>query len=237
MSHQLALIFVACFAPSLAWLGYFYLKDEYEREPLHHLLLVFGAGLLGGPIALVLFEGIESFPFYGDLSRIDVVSDLYKLVYSVFAIGVVEELSKFVIFWFFITYNHIDFDEPLDGVVYAAAAALGFATIENWYFMIAVETPIWSRAVTLPFNHALFASFWGAAMGVARCEGRSSMLIVKGLLLAIVFHGLYDYILFTDSVPNYYVAPLILVLWIWVSVTIRHLLNRSPHKKESDEEV
>lgn len=226
----LATVFVVCFTPSLAWLGYFYIKDEYEREPLHLVLMVFGGGLLAGPLSLLLFEAIEHVSFYSDLMDIDLVPDFKKLLYAIFAIGLIEELSKFMVFWLFMNRNHVQFDEPIDGVVYAAAAALGFATIENWYFMLAAEEPIWTRAITLPFNHALFASFWGAAAGLAAVERRGAKLIIKGLVLAIVFHGLYDYILFSDEVPNVLIGPLVVVMWLWVSLVIRNLLNRSPYR-------
>ena len=132
----MGIIFVACFAPSLAFLGYFYIRDEYEREPLHLVLAVYGGGMLAGPLSLLLFDVIERTNFYADLTDIDLVPDFKKLIYAVFAIALIEELSKFLVFWWFVDRKHVDFDEPVDGVVYAAAAALGFATIENWYFMI-----------------------------------------------------------------------------------------------------
>ncbi len=226
----MATIFLACFAPSLAFLGYFYLRDEYDREPLHLVLTVFGGGMLAGPIALLLFELIERTAFYGDLSLIHLRSDFTQFVYAIFGIGLIEEVSKFCVFWFFITHRHIRMEEAVDGVMYAAAIALGFATIENWYFMQAVDEAIWSRAITLPFNHVLFASFWGVTAGLVATEQRGSRLNLKGLALAIVFHGLYDYILFSESVPNFFVGPLVLVLWLWVSLALRDLLNRSPYR-------
>ncbi len=226
----MGIIFVACFAPSLAFLGYFYIRDEYEREPLHLVLAVYGGGMLAGPLSLLLFDLIERTNFYADLTDIDLVPDFKKLIYAVFAIALIEELSKFLVFWWFVDRKHVDFDEPVDGVVYAAAAALGFATIENWYFMIEFDEAVWARAITLPFNHVLFSSFWGVAAGLAYYENRGPRLLIKGLALGIVFHGLYDYILFSEEVSNLYVGPLVVVLWLWVSVSIRQLLNRSPYR-------
>ncbi|MFT7625665.1 MAG: RsiW-degrading membrane proteinase PrsW (M82 family) [Myxococcota bacterium] len=229
-----ATIFVACFAPSLAFLGYFYLRDEYDREPLHLVLTVFAGGMLAGPISLVLFEFIERTAFYGDLQSVDVVSDMTKLIYAVFGIGLIEELSKFLVFWWFIHRRHVQLTEPVDAVIYAAAIALGFATIENWYFMMAVEEPVWSRAITLPFNHVLFSSFWGVTAGLVATEARGARLNLQGLTLAIVFHGLYDYVLFADSVSNFWVSPLVLILWLWVSLAIKDLLNRSPFRPRAN---
>lgn len=226
------IIFFVCFTPSLAWLGYFYIREEYEPGPLHLLLLVFGGGLLAGPLSLALFSLIERVEFYEDLTDIAFLPDYKKFLYAIMAIGLIEEVSKFLVFWFFVDRRHIEFTQPVDGIAYAAAAALGFATIENWYFMLAVEEPIWSRAITLPFNHVLFSSFWGAALGVAFYEGRrNTRLVAIGLALSIVFHGLYDYILFTDSVPGWCVAPLVLVLWLWLSFAIRDLLAHAADRE------
>jgi RsiW-degrading membrane proteinase PrsW (M82 family) len=228
MTGNLPLMFIASFAPSLAWLGYFYLRDQYEREPLHLLLLVFGGGLLAGPICLVLFELIEQVQFYSELTTIAEVSDLKQGVYCFFAIGPIEELSKFMVFWFFVDRRHIDLDEPLDGIVYASAAALGFATIENWYFMMATQEPEWAIAITRPFNHVLFSSFWGFGLGVARYMGHGRQLVITGLVLSSVYHGLYNFIVINESVPYVASFGLILVLWVWLSFAIRHLLSRSP---------
>ena len=228
MTSSTLVLLLTCFTPSLAWLGYFYIRDERNRGPLHLVFTVFAGGLMAGPISLLLFEGLEHVAFYKDLDAIDAQPDYIILSYSLFAIGLVEELSKFVVFWFLVGRKNVQFNSAMDGVVYAAAAALGFATIENWYFMSAVEEPVWSRAITLPFNHVLFSSFWGVGLGLVRSHGRPSTVVVKGLALAIVFHGLYDYILFTASVPNLMIGPLIIALWLWVSVAIRRLINMPP---------
>jgi RsiW-degrading membrane proteinase PrsW (M82 family) len=155
---------------------------------------------------------------------IDHLDETKKLAYSMGAIAPIEELSKFLVFWFFVQRKHIKFSHPVDGLIYAAAAALGFATIENWYFMISVDELVWHRAITLPFNHVLFASFWGIALGISHCKGAGSRIVVVGIFLSIIYHGLYDYILFSDLVPNLSVAPLVLVLWLWLSLATRDLL-------------
>lgn len=233
-ADTLIVIFFTCLTPSLAWLGYFWMKDEYDREPVHRVLLTFGGGMLAGPVSIFLFERITVVAFYQGIESIHLVPDFKKLLYALFAIGLIEEMTKFLAFWYFVNRKKSIIDDPIDAIVYGAATSLGFATIENWYFMLAVDEPVFSRAITLPFNHVLFSMFWAAAYGVAHCERRSPLLVVKGLALAIVFHGLYDYILFTDSVPNIAVAPLVLILWVWLSFVIRDLLERSPYRPHDD---
>ena len=220
-----AQIVVACIAPSLVLLGYFYLRTEAEPATLADGLWAYGAGILSGPLSLALYWGIERTGFYADLEAIDVVPDWKKFLYAVCAIGLVEEVSKLLACIAVVRLRSVRIDEPATAMVYAVATALGFASIENAYFMFHVEEPVWGRAITLPFNHVLFSSFWGVGLGLAMVERRGPLLVLEGLSLAVLYHGLYDYILLADETPHWLVAPLVLVLWLFVSLAIRRLLR------------
>jgi len=240
---SLVTIFVASFAPSIAFLGYFALKDRHEPEPLRLVLGVFAGGLVAAPVALLLFELASQIEFYAFLSDVEAAPEVVKLSYALILIGPLEEMAKFAVV-FFTVYRFRVIDEPVDGMIYAAAAALGFATYENWTTMLHVDDVLWARALTLPFNHVLFSSFWGYALGVERChrdrccgdpdarahdEG-GSLLVVAGLVLSFVYHGLYDYILLEESVPDLLVLPLVLVLWLWIQFALKRLVERSPFR-------
>lgn len=241
--EQLVTFFVAAFAPSLVFLGYYALKDRYEREPLRLLLGVFAGGLVAAPLTLLAFELAAEVDFYAFLSNVPAAPGVDKLAYTLFLIGPLEELAKFSVV-FFTVYRFRVIDEPVDGIVYAAAAALGFATYENWVSMHVVDDVLWERAFTLPFNHVLFSSFWGYALGVERCasiercelgEGElGSRLVVIGLVLSFVYHGLYDYILLEEAVPDLLVLPLVLVLWLWVQFAVKRAVERSPFRPSED---
>ena len=99
------------------------------------MLSFFGTGLLAGPLALGLFNLLEVTPFYADLSQIDQVSEVEKFVYAFFAIGPIEELAKFIVAWATLRLLGDEVDQVRGGLVIGCAAALGFATIENIYFM------------------------------------------------------------------------------------------------------
>lgn len=232
-AETIVTIFVASFAPAIVLLGYYALKDRYRPEPLRLLLGVFAAGLVAAPVALLAFQLLAHEAFYEMLSRIDRANDDVKLAYALFAIGPVEELAKFVAVWVTV-YRFRVLEEPVDGMVYAAAAALGFATYENWLAMITMGEVMWARGITLPFNHVLFSSFWGYAIGIEYCAMRSgrsrSALVVAGLVLSFVYHALYDYILLSDTLPDLLVLPLVLLLWIWVQLALGRLLARSPFR-------
>lgn len=215
------IVAVACFAPSLAWLGYFYFKDDYPRAPLSKLLLAFGGGLIAGPLSLALYEGIAHVAFYRGLDALEYVPDIHKLIYAIFAIGLIEEVSKILVCTWFLRRRELTTRRPIDGIVYSSAVALGFATIENWYAMVKSGDPEWSRVITLPFMHVLFSALWGVAVGHSLPKRAARGLVSLGLVLSIVFHGIYDYILLSSVASDAMMLLLVLFLWVWMSSAAR----------------
>ena len=184
----------------------------------------FASGILAGPLALALFEAVELSPFYEQLAAIADMPEVEKFAYAIFAIGPIEEMAKFIVAWACMRVLANEVDVRAGGMVYAAAAALGFATIENWYYMLAVDEVLWHRALTLPFNHVLFSSFWGVGLSLYKLRDSHGLVwLLAGLTLAFIYHGLYDFILLSSEIPNIAVIPLILVLWLWLVAAIPRL--------------
>ena len=191
-------------------------------------MVVFGSGLLAGPLSLILFALIERFAFYRSLGEVDLVPDLHKLLYAVFGIGFIEEVSKLLVCVWLLRRRELSTRRPIDGVLYAAAVSFGFATIENWYAMLAEGSPVWSRAVTLPFTHVLFSGLWGVALGLDLARRRLRGIVSLGLVLAIVYHGLYDYIILAESVSDLWLGPLIALLWAWLAMAAQAAAKAPP---------
>ncbi|MGH9800771.1 MAG: PrsW family glutamic-type intramembrane protease, partial [Blastocatellia bacterium] len=61
-------------------------------------------------------------------------SEISRLLLFVLIVGPVEEGLKLIAVYFY-AYRRPEFDESLDGVVYGASAALGFAAIENVFYL------------------------------------------------------------------------------------------------------
>jgi RsiW-degrading membrane proteinase PrsW (M82 family) len=230
-------IFLICFAPALFWLVYFLYHAKYGKTGARVLLAMFFAGMVAGPIALGLFHLIESVPFYRNLTQLDLIEEeSVRFAYCSFDIGPIEEFSKFFVVWL-LMYRREEFSSPIDGLTFAAAAALGFASIENWYFL--TEDPeilesageiVLASAITLPFVHMLFSSFWGVGLSFskfARTPAESRVLFI-GLPLAFIFHGIYDYITLSEQVPVLLVLPLVFILWLWLSLSLRRLSQKGP---------
>jgi RsiW-degrading membrane proteinase PrsW (M82 family) len=220
--HLLPGIAVLAFAPGLFWLWYFYKKDVLEPEPLH---LVRNCFLLG-IVAVIPTAVIES------------IFSLHELIDPIAVAPVVEECAKFLAVRLFI-YRHDEFDEPMDGVVYACAVALGFASIENAFYLYgeykkaagSLAVVAIMRAFFSVPGHAAFSIMWGYALGVAKFvdRGKGRRLVFVGLLSAIGLHALFNSL--TILGPLWPMAMLVMIPFMWRPVTkkISTALSMSPH--------
>ncbi|MDH7593821.1 MAG: PrsW family glutamic-type intramembrane protease [Methanomicrobiales archaeon] len=207
-------------APGIFWLWYFYHKDRFEPEPLP---LIFKIYLLG---AMVTFPAL----------LLEYISDLFVtgLLAMVIAAPIIEESCKFCIVRRSV-FAHREFDEPLDGIIYAVSAALGFATLENviYIFFAPTFTDVLQigtvRALLSVPGHALFAVPWGYAMGIAkfRTENRHEGVILGGLLTGMLFHGLFNFLLMGELL-GFAILMLVAfpIMWISGESRIKDLLTR-----------
>lgn len=105
-----------------------------------------------------------------------------------------EELLKFAAFLIGAWWCS-DLDEPLDGIVYGAAAALGFASAENVFYLTDTGDPkvVALRGFTATLAHVGFTASLCFSVTLARFYRRSAWLLGGGAFLAaVVFHGGYD---------------------------------------------
>lgn len=224
-------VITSAVAPGLALLTFFYLKDKYDQEPLHMVFKVFLLGLLiVFPVMIIqrgLTLGLDSGPYVDSF-----------LISS----GVEECLKWFVLYH--MIYNHTEFDEPYDGILYAVAISLGFATIENvmyaWYSHASIG-PMIMRALLPVSGHAMFGVIMGYHMGRAKFStgNRTRGILLISLLLPWLWHGIYDFILSTSA--NYwiwFIVPLMALLWYGGMGKVARANSRSPFRfLKREEEV
>lgn len=218
-------ILALALAPGIFWAWYFYRRDKYDPEPAALIVKIFLLGVLVTfPVAFV--EG-----FFG----LFIAS---PLIMGVVVAPVVEEYGKFAVVRRF-AYRDTEFDEPMDGIVYAAAAALGLASLENvlYVFSAYLTSPalalstIAVRAIFSVPGHALFSGVWGYALGRAKFAApeQRSGIVLRGLALGMVLHGIFNFLLFSAEIVAYAMAVFILVLtpglWILANRNIRQALD------------
>ncbi|MFO0675344.1 MAG: PrsW family glutamic-type intramembrane protease [Polyangiaceae bacterium] len=103
----------------------------------------------------------------------------------------VREAAKVTAAWLAFRSNH--FDEAYDGIVYASAAAFGFAVAENVVMLRAHPEGaiwVWRALLALP-AHWFFACLWGYALGRSRTTKQPGAIFPGTWLLATCGHALY----------------------------------------------
>lgn len=232
------LLLLIALAPSAALIIYFYRKDKYEKEPLSLLLKAFFAGFFV-TFLIIVVELILMFAAAG------IKSQIIRIFFFSFVIAAcVEEGFKFLVFKLLI-YKNKEFNEPYDGILYAVMISLGFATLENIFYVISfylkagfagmVSVGI-ERAILAVPMHALAAVIMGYYLGMAkltRDKRLEKKYIFAGLGLAILAHGFYDFfILFNTAFSLICMLILGLFCIIFSLKAIKLHTENSPFKNE-----
>lgn len=217
-------------APVVVIIFYIYMKDKYEKEPKRLMIYCF---LLGGIVSIFI---TTIFYLFFDLfiPLNNKYSVFEQFIRAFFIVGFTEEFSKYVIVRYYAQPKNA-FNEPYDGIVYAVLVSMGFAAVENIFYVAeGGATTALLRAFTAVPAHATFGILMGYFMGLAKFSKNSAKLNLLGLLLAIVFHGAYDFFLFINFIPGISTGAFVsLIVGIILSrkAIIRHQ-NNSHFKKK-----
>ena len=191
--------------------------DRWEPEPRLALLFAFlwgaGVSVVGALIVGFAVQGLVDALADGDPTT-------GQFLGAAIQAPIVEEVGKGIglLLIFLVARKH--FDGPVDGIVYAAWVAAGFAFTENiLYFgsQILQEGSFLSpgvfmiflvRGLMSPFAHVMFTAFTGAALGFAARRGLGPLggigFWLIGLVPAILLHAFWNGILFVPGL-NFFV--------------------------------
>jgi RsiW-degrading membrane proteinase PrsW (M82 family) len=175
--------------PAVLWLAFFYQQDRREPEPKGLVIEVFIlGGLLAAAIGIPLVENVFA-----------VSSWMYdnfwvNLAGAVLVIGFTQEFLKYAAVRFSV-YSLAEFDERTDGIIYATAAGLGFASVLNIAFIVnsggANLGMAAIRIVLTSLAQASFAGITGYFLGVDKLDHKPAWWMPVGVLLAAVLNGLF----------------------------------------------
>jgi protease PrsW len=189
------------FAPMILFVYVFYWLDRYEKEPIPLITTVFFWGVIiasGGAFIINTTMGLGIYL----ITHSDFATDL--TTGSLIA-PIVEEslkgLAVLIVFFIF----HREFDSIVDGIIYAAIAALGFAATENTYYIYTYgyQDGGWSglfalvfiRVVLVGLQHPFYTAFTGIGLAVARLNRNILIKLIAplvGFSLAIFTHASHN---------------------------------------------
>ena len=216
--------------PSILIILFFVNSDKF-KEPKSEIIKVFIFGILITIPAYILNTFLGDF-WYNNTK----VSQ--NLISSFLTAAPVEEGLKLSILYYFV-YKMKDFNEPLDGIVYGVTASLGFATLENIYYVYLLadhfQTSSMALAVLRSFSavpaHAVFGIFMGYFFMKYSFIKKGDNLFFA-FIIPFVLHGCYN--LFIAS--NFFVSlTLIIVAWI-VALRLFSRLKKTQKRKKKEYE-
>lgn len=183
---------ILALVPAIIWLALFYIQDVREPEPKHLVLAVFVlGGLLAQAVGIPLIEQVFRAPEWLPTST------LYHILGGILVVGVVQQSLIYAAVRYSVYYT-AEFDERVDGIVYATAAALGYATVVNLRYVVdsggvdLVHGVI--RIVVTGLALASFGGLVGYFLGRCKFEDEPAWWMPAGLVLAAVLDGLFTYL-------------------------------------------
>lgn len=174
--------------------------DRKRPEPASTRRLVAFVGMLSVIPAFFIERGLS-----GSLgTQLDPQFTYQGASFNAFIVAAaVEEACKIaVVYW--IVWRRPEFDERMDGIVYASRAGLGFALVENVGYLLSQESLtgqmyVWvARAFLAVPGHAMWTGMIGALAARRRFD-RKGLGLIGGFLLAVAFHGAYDVAVFVQQ--------------------------------------
>ena len=197
-------------------LVYFYYQDR-NREPLRRLMEAF---FVGAALSLQVSFLQDLLPLPGHI-----------LFAAFISAGLVEEGIKLIALRLTL-FRSKDFTQAVDGITYAVFLGLGFATVENLYYIASVEIGI-VRAVTAVPAHALFAVAMGYYLGKYRFSGDKTELLLA-LYMPVILHGVYNYLILSGTAWGLFLfVPYLVFLW-WLGMFKHAKLNEKVRKIAKD---
>ena len=177
----LIVAFLLAFLPALLWLFFYYHKDYKDPKPKAVLAQTFFMG------ALAAFPFLILKAFLAKFSGLPV---FLTGASSVILFAVMEELAKLSASIFVVMKNRLEFNQIIDGVVYAVTAALGFAFIENkiyFYEFLSqggdqITTVFLFRSFGTMLAHTLFSAMAGLIWAYAYFSKQISPFQKKHLI-------------------------------------------------------
>jgi RsiW-degrading membrane proteinase PrsW (M82 family) len=199
---DIALIITLSFAPGGFWLWFFLRLDKVRPSPRKLVALSFFLGMIATiPAGTINTIALPDDLFSGSATITAFAAGMLLVV------GPVEETSKFLAVRLG-ALRSAYFQEPVDGLVYSTAAALGFASLENLLYVMQFGPGVMVvRAPLSTVAHLVFAALWGYGLGQRQAGTRSRWFVFGTLLAAAALHAAFNITAFSET-------------YLWVSFLI-----------------
>lgn len=207
----------------LIWMTYLVWLDIFEPEKIIYIMLALVGGIVFSNLAILFYDIYKH--YLGFKLNGQFVNDL---LYSIFAIGLIEEFVKIIPLLLLLTFTKEN-DEPYDYLLYSGLSALGFAFLENILYFNQEQNFVsfTGRALYSSVAHMIMSNIFAYGLVRARYnkKGNNISSFFVFWFISAVFHGCYDFFLFYNWTILFYVGYLMSII-IWM-LLINNTLNNS----------
>ena len=232
------------FVPMFLMAAFVNWLDRYEKEPKLLLGAAFTWGVViagGGSYILNTAVGIGVYSITGSAGAADFSTT------SIAAPIIEEALKGLAVLVVFLMFRK-EFDSVLDGIVYGAITAMGFAAIENVLYIYrngfqgggweGFWTLVFIRVLLVGWMHPFFTAFTGIGLAVARTSRNMLVKLIAvpaGYTIAVLahsFHNTFSSVIgggggfILGLIADYIGYLFMLGFIIWMVVHERNILKR-----------
>jgi len=208
--HNIVIALVSGFIPTLVWLWFWQREDRKKPEPFYLIVIAF----LGGMVATIISFFLEK------ITAVSFISPASP-DFVIYASPIIEEVIKFSLALYLVL-RRDDNDEPIDATIYLITVGLGFAALENTFYIFDnIRTAGMTTALAMgdlrflgaAVLHTLSCATIGVFWGLAFYKNwiLKTLAIIFGLALAILLHSAYNY--FIISTNNQVVIVTLGLIW------------------------
>ncbi|MCR4334684.1 MAG: PrsW family intramembrane metalloprotease [Patescibacteria group bacterium] len=215
-SISLIYALLASIVPVFLWLCFWLREDRLHPEPRLFIFLAFLGGMLAVPIVLPIEQFVNN--HFSDTSTI------------LFLWAFTEEFTKYFIGFAFVLRRKF-VDEPIDVIIYMITIALGFAALENTFFILkpilegdVVRTIITSdmRFMGATLLHVVSSAIIGSAIALSFFKNKIIKIfsLSFGIILATFFHMIFNFFITKGQVSDAFTV----FVSVWVASIILLLI-------------
>lgn len=189
------------FIPMFLFAIFIYWLDRYEKEPKRLLGGVFIWGAVFAAFSAFVINTLFGVGIY----LVTESEGAANITTGSLIAPVVEEILKGMAVLFVFLIFRSEFDSVIDGIVYAAVTALGFAATENTHYIYSLGylengweglfSMVLIRDVVVSWQHPFFTAFIGIGLAIARLNKNLTVKIfapLLGLGMSVFFHSLHN---------------------------------------------
>lgn len=215
--EKLLFIIPLSILPALIYCFSIYINLPYKTINLKTAITYLCLGTLSIGVVFTFTKIFPGWNYIGEWVVNPLIDrNLYLHVEYYLEVGLLEEVSKLIVYLMIVNYRAVNFSESsetlIGTVIYVSMVSLGFAIIENIMYSVNSETPImilaW-RSFTAMLAHLFFGLYMGYFIARGKVINKRPKTLysavlgkfpkfkrvifnMTGLLVATMIHGLYN---------------------------------------------